>query len=58
GKTWVIDIDLKAFFDNVNHDLLIYRIREQTKDKGLLRLIGKILKAGVIWSVGTRVPWE
>lgn len=48
GKTWVIDIDLKAFFDHVNHDLLIYRIREQTKDKALLHLIGKILKAGVI----------
>lgn len=48
GKTWVIDIDLKAFFDNVNHDRLIYQIREQTKDKRLLRLIGKILKAGVI----------
>ncbi len=49
GKTWVIDIDLKAFFDHVNHDLLIYRIREQTKDKGLLRLIRKILKAGILF---------
>jgi len=32
GKAWVIDIDLKAFFDNVNHDKLIYLIREQVKD--------------------------
>ncbi len=48
GKAWVIDIDLKAFFDNVNHDKLIYLIREQMKDKGLLRLIRKILSAGII----------
>lgn len=48
GKTWVVDIDLKAFFDHINHDLLIYRIREQTKDRDLLRLIRKILKSGLI----------
>jgi RNA-directed DNA polymerase len=48
GKAWVIDIDLKAFFDNVNHDKLIYLIREQVKDKGLLRLVRKILSAGIV----------
>ena len=48
GKAWVIDIDLKAFFDNVNHDKLIYLVREQVKDKGLLRLVRKILSAGII----------
>ena len=48
GKVWVIDIDLKAFFDNVNHDKLIYLVREQVKDKGLLRLIRKILSAGIV----------
>jgi group II intron reverse transcriptase/maturase len=47
GKVWVIDIDLKAFFDNVNHDKLIYLIREEVKDKDLLRLIRKILSAGI-----------
>jgi RNA-directed DNA polymerase len=47
GKSWVIDIDLKAFFDNVNHDKLIYLVREQVKDKGLLRLVRKILSAGI-----------
>jgi group II intron reverse transcriptase/maturase len=48
GKAWVIDIDLKAFFDNVNHDKLIFLIREQVKDKGLLRLVRKILSAGIV----------
>jgi RNA-directed DNA polymerase len=56
GKAWVIDIDLKAFFDNVNHDKLIYLIREQVKDKGLLRLVRKILSAGIViegqWQAG------
>jgi len=47
GKTWVVDIDLEAFFDHVNHDVLIYLIRQHVKDKRLLRLVKKILTAGI-----------
>ncbi|MCC6972075.1 MAG: group II intron reverse transcriptase/maturase [Phycisphaerales bacterium] len=45
GKTWVVDIDLKNFFDEVNHDILMRRIGEKVKDKALLRLIGDYLRA-------------
>ncbi len=48
GKDWVIDMDIKAFFDNVNHDILMQRVKEEIKDKKLLRLINKYLKAGVV----------
>lgn len=45
GKTWVVDIDLKSFFDEVNHDILMRRIGEKVRDKVLLRLIGDYLRA-------------
>ena len=47
GYDWVIDCDLEAFFDNVNHDLLMTQLRTRHKDMVLLRLIKRFLKAGV-----------
>uniref|UniRef100_UPI00262E6CF3 group II intron reverse transcriptase/maturase n=1 Tax=uncultured Endozoicomonas sp. TaxID=432652 RepID=UPI00262E6CF3 len=47
GFNWVVDCDLEAFFDNVNHDLLMTRLRSRHKDVILLRLINRYLKAGV-----------
>jgi len=47
GYQWVVDIDLEKFFDNVNHDILMSRVGLQLRDKTLLRLIGKYLRAGV-----------
>jgi RNA-directed DNA polymerase len=45
GKTWVVDIDLKNFFDEVNHDILMHRVGQKIRDKRLLRLIGDCLRA-------------
>jgi group II intron reverse transcriptase/maturase len=45
GKTWVVDIDLKGYFDEINHDLLMHRVGEKVRDKRLLRLIGEYLRA-------------
>ncbi len=47
GLDWVVDCDLEAFFDNVNHDLLMTQLRSHHKDVTLLRLINRYLKAGV-----------
>lgn len=47
GRNWVVDLDLKAFFDRVNHDRLMARLKRHTPDKPLLRLINRYLKAGV-----------
>ncbi|WP_253705186.1 reverse transcriptase domain-containing protein [Endozoicomonas ascidiicola] len=47
GYDWVVDCDLEAFFDNVNHDLLMSRLKAQQEDVSLLRLINRYLKAGV-----------
>lgn len=45
GKSWVVDIDLKSFFDHVCHDRLMHRIGCKVRDKRLLRLIGNYLRA-------------
>jgi len=45
GKEWVADIDLKSFFDQVNHDILLALVARKVRCKGLLRLIGGYLRA-------------
>jgi len=47
GYHWVVDMDLQAFFDRVNHDRLMARLKSRCPDAGLLRLVNRFLKAGV-----------
>ena len=46
GKTKVIDMDLKAFFDNVRHHILLEKVAERVNDDKVLRLLKLLLKAG------------
>jgi RNA-directed DNA polymerase len=48
GKDWVVDMDITKFFDRVNHDILMTRIGRTIRDKRILGLIGKYLRAGVM----------
>lgn len=48
GKRWVVDIDLEAFFDRVNHDILMSRIARVIRDKAVLKLIRRYLQAGIM----------
>lgn len=48
GRTTVVDIDLKNFFDIVNHDRLMHRLSLTIGDKRLLRLIRKYLQTGIL----------
>ena len=48
GNTWVVDIDLAKFFDTVNHDRLMARMKADIADKRVLRLVNDYLKAGVM----------
>jgi RNA-directed DNA polymerase len=47
GRCWVVDVDLKAFFDQVNHDILMREVARKVSDKRLLKLIGSFLRAGM-----------
>lgn len=48
GKRWIVDIDLSKFFDRVHQDRLISRLSDQHIDKRVLRLIGMILRSGIM----------
>lgn len=48
GKNWVVDIDLAKFFDEVNHDRLLWMLSTRIGDKYLLKLIGRFLRAGIM----------
>ena len=48
GYRVAVDIDLSKFFDTVNHDVLVHRVAKRVRDKRVLRLIGKYLRAGVM----------
>lgn len=48
GKEFVVDTELSKFFDRVNHDRLINRLKKDISDNRLLRIIGIILRSGVL----------
>ena len=47
GCRIVVDVDLSKFFDRVNHDILIDRLRKRVNDTGVIRLVRAYLNAGV-----------
>ena len=47
GSQWLIDLDLKSFFDKVHHDKLMNLISRKIGDKTLLKLIRKYLQSGM-----------
>lgn len=46
NKTQVIDVDLKACFDNVRHDILLKKVAERVKDDRVMQLLKLVLKTG------------
>ncbi len=48
GRRIVVDVDLEKFFDRVNHDILIERLRKRVPDQGVLRLIRAYLNSGIL----------
>ena len=48
GKRVVVDVDLAKFFDRVNHDILIDRLKRRIDDAGVIRLIRAYLNAGIM----------
>jgi RNA-directed DNA polymerase len=61
GYMYVVDADLKSYFDTIPHDRLMQRLRERIADRRLLGLIESFLKAGIMdglreWEPETGAP--
>jgi RNA-directed DNA polymerase len=58
GYSWVVDLDLEKFFDRVNHDKLMSRVKERVAERRVLRLINRYLKAGALTDEGLEATAE
>ena len=58
GHGWVVDLDLEKFFDRVHHQRLVARLEERVKDRRLIQLIWRMLKAKVVMPDGVVVSTE
>jgi len=54
GYRWVLDADIEACFDSIDHTALMGRVRGRVKDKRVLALVKAFLKAGVLTEDGNR----
>jgi len=50
GELWVVDADIKGYFDNIPQDRLLERVREKVADSKILTLLEKFLRQGVMES--------
>jgi RNA-directed DNA polymerase len=48
GVTHLLDVDIKGYFDNIDHKWLMRMLKERIADRTILRLIGKWLRVGVL----------
>ncbi len=48
GVSWILDADIKGFFDNIDHTILLELLHRRIKDGQIDRLIGKWLNAGIL----------
>jgi len=58
GQTWVVDADLKGYFDSIPQDKLLEAVRKKIADGRVLRLLEKYLKQGVLESGRDWQPTE
>ncbi|MCL4532042.1 MAG: group II intron reverse transcriptase/maturase [Actinobacteria bacterium] len=48
GGNWVVDADIEAFFDRIDHGVLLQLVEERISDRRMLKLIRQMLEAGVL----------
>jgi len=58
GYVYVVDADLKSYFDTIPHDRLMDRVREKVSDSRVLRMIEMFLKQGVMDGLSQWEPEE
>ena len=48
GYNWVVDADIKGYFDNISHELMMSKVEQHIADKRLLRLLEAYLKQDIM----------
>ena len=48
GKTWVVDVDIEAYFDSIPFDTLMDEVAERIADGRVLKLIERFLRQGIL----------
>ena len=56
GNLWVVDADLKSYFDTIDHHKLMQRVEEKVADGRLLRLIRMYLEQGIMEDMNLWIP--
>ena len=56
GHVWVVDADLKGYFDTISHDMLVARVEEKVSDGAVIALIKTYLKQDVMEAMKRWVP--
>ena len=56
GKTWVVDADIKGYFDSIPHDRLMELVAKKISDGSVLKLVGKYLEAQVLDGLKSWTP--
>lgn len=58
GRHWVVDADIKGYFDNIPHEQLMDRVRDKISDSRVLGLLEKMLRQGVMETMNDWKPTE
>ncbi len=58
GHHWVVEADIRGFFDNMDHEWLVRMLEQRVDDRALIRLIKKWLRAGILEEDGSVVHPE
>jgi RNA-directed DNA polymerase len=58
GYTWVVDADLKSYFDSIPHEALLARMQEKVSDGRVIKLLRDYLEQGVMEGLGSWTPTE
>lgn len=58
GYTWVVDADLKSYFDSIPHEALLVRVQEKVSDGRVIKLLRGYLEQGVMEGLASWTPTE
>jgi len=58
GYIWIVDADLKSFFDSIPQEPMLGRVGERVSDRRLMELLRRSLRAGVMEEMGGWTPTE